>query len=40
MWVDAGNVVESEEENFVGAEVSVAWVLLSRGGTARMYARW
>ena len=30
MWVDAGNVVESEEENFVGAEVSMAWMLLSR----------
>ena len=30
MWVDVGNVVESEEENFVGAEVSVAWMLLSR----------
>ena len=30
MWVDAGNVVESKEENFVGAEVSVVWMLLSR----------
>ena len=30
MWVDVGNVVESEEENFVGAEVSAAWMLLSR----------
>ena len=30
MWVDVGNVVESEEENFVGAEVSMARMLLSR----------
>ena len=30
MWVDVGNVVELEEENFVGAEVSMARMLLGR----------